>query len=383
MRASIVLALIAATASVDACSPGEDPSNATGGTPGTGGGPGGTGGSAGSATDAAAESDAAPGGAGGSTADANDAGADPTSGLPPCGSEVEPLLLATLATMPAKGSNEYSKPTEARRTALGSSLSSLASGDATTALAQAELAGYSLCGGAGSVALWRPKVATEGSASVAWRALAARPVILEAPHPLHDSKTLAQAVGLFASLNARAVITSGTHRCASTAASPCSGTTEACSPGTPAAYRESDMAHVLDTLYHAAHVTLAEQHPSDWVIGVHGMADPGVSVSDGTTLATTATSPVAKLAAALTASFAGTALATTPVTTCNSYPGATVKDLLCGSTDVQGRHLNGSATPCTVSAKSSSSRFLHIEQSALVRDNQPLVFAALDAIVPK
>lgn len=383
MRATVVLGLVAAVGALDACGSSEDGATGaptSGGAAGGGGiatgGTSGSGGAAGIASDAA--SDAAEDGA----PDASDAGADPTAALPACAGDVVDLLLATKATMPAKGSNGYVSPSAARRAALGASIAALAGGDATAALAQAKLADYSLCRGTGSIALWRPNVATEGSASLAWRALGARPVILEAPHPLHDSKTLEQAAGLFETLTARAVIASGTHRCASTSASSCSGTTEACSPGTPAPYRASDMAHVVDSLYHAAHVALSEQHPSDWVVGVHGMADPGVSVSDGTTLPTSASSPVAKLAAAIETAFAGTALAATPVTTCNSYPGAVVKEVLCGSTDVQGRHLNGSTTPCMLSAKSSSSRFLHVEQSAPVRDNPSLMAAALDAVVP-
>ena len=58
-----------------------------------------------------------------------------------------------------------------------------------------------------------------GAASFAWCTSDARPVIVEAPYPLSDLLTFEQAVSLFENLNARAIVVSGTRRCANGAAS--------------------------------------------------------------------------------------------------------------------------------------------------------------------
>jgi hypothetical protein len=208
-------------------------------------------------------------------------------------------------------------------------------------------------------------------------------VIFEAPHPLSDLLTFEQAVSLFESVNARAIVVSGTHRCANIAASACSGTTDACSSGTSQSFRESDMAHVEDSFFHRAHAALAEHYADELVVAVHGSADPGVSISDGTTFATAPDLPVARFAAELSSRFQGSSLSAEPVTTCNAYSGApAVEERLCGTTDVQGRHLNGSANACTELSSAASGRFLHMEQSRAVRDEATIVAAALDAIVP-
>jgi hypothetical protein len=313
--------------------------------------------------------------------DGGDSSVDPLAELDVCEDGVAALLRATETTLPRANTNGYVAPTAARLEAVRRSIGALLSGDARQALTDARIAGYGLCR-AGAVALSRPLVATEGAASFAWRTSGARPVIVEAPHPLSDLLTLGQAVDLFESLNARAIVTSGSHRCANDSASPCSGTTDACSTGTSQSFRESDMAHVDGSFFQVAHVALAEHAADDLVVAVHGSADPGVSLSDGSTFATTANSPVARLAAELVTRFQGSPLAAEPITTCNSYPGApAVDERLCGTTDVQGRHLNGSANACAAAATAASGRFLHMEQSRAVRDQPTIVAAALDAVV--
>jgi hypothetical protein len=322
------------------------------------------------------------GAAGSSGASGADAGLDPLSGLTDCVGDVGALLIATKAAMPKAGSEAYTLPSAPEIDALQESVSALVAADVPNAVTRATSAGYSLCR-SGTVALYRPLDAGAGSASFAWRSSGARPVIVEAPHPLHDGKTLEEGVVLFDTLSARAIIASGTHRCANSATSACSGTTEACSPGTLQKYKQSDMAHVVDSFFHRVHVTLADLHPNDLVIGLHGMKDGGASISDGTELATSDGSVVARLAAELAKGVVGTPVAAEPITTCNDYPGApAVDNRMCGTTDVQGRTLNGSSSACTQAAGSSSGRFLHLEQSSTLRDLPDLVAAAFGAVVP-
>jgi hypothetical protein len=143
------------------------------------------------------------------------------------------------------------------------------------------------------------------------------------------------------------------------------------------------MAHVSESFYQRAHVAFADRYASAIVVGVHGMTDDGASISDGTTFDTSADSLVARFAAELTLALAGSSAAAQPITTCNSYPGApAVADRLCGTTDVQGRHLNGSVDACTVGATSAGGRFVHLEQSQEVRDHAAFVALALAAVIP-
>jgi hypothetical protein len=211
---------------------------------------------------------------------------------------------------------------------------------------------------------------------VAWRSGRARPIVFEAPHPFFDAGTLEQSVFLFDRLHARALVASGTHRCASAVPSGCDGTTEACGNDEPV--RESDMAHNDRTFFQHAHAALADSFATDLVVSVHGMAGDGVSLSDGTTRPTTADADVARLRAHLAAE-----LPDAPITTCNDYPGAPAVEVrLCGGTNVQGRHLNGSADPCRRAPAGARGRFIHMEQSRAVRDRPAAVARAFERLRP-
>lgn len=302
---------------------------------------------------------------------------DPSlAALPECTAGVVAAFTVEAMQPTQRGSDAYQVPTATRLVAIESSIRALLAGDAAGALTWADAADYSLCRGTGaeaSLALWKPP-AGAGQAQFAYRAGAARQAILEVPHPLFDLQTLDEGRHLFERLGARALIASGTHRCANSSSSGCSGTTTACdSAGGP--YRISDMAHTEESAFHAAHRAFAEHFAQDWVFGVHGSGTTGVSVSDGTTFATDSSAPSAKVASALAARFAG-------VTSCNDFGGVPFSVRLCGTTDVQGRHLNASELACTVAASSSSRRFVHLEQSREVRDAKELVGDALDSVVP-
>lgn len=277
--------------------------------------------------------------------------------------------------LPAAGSGAYEVPSDGRLWAVESSVRAVLQGDAASGLAWATSAEYLLCrGGANEpdVVLWRPPVGS-GQAVFAVRTGAARPAIFEAPHPLFDSGTLEQSRYLFERLNARALIASGTHRCASSEAAGCSGTTAAC--GSTAPFRISDMAHTEQSAFHAAHRAISEHFSQDWVLSIHGMGATGVSVSDGTSFATDAQSPSARVASALAASFAN-------VTTCNAFDGVPYQRRLCGTTNAQGRHVNGSASACTADPQASSRRFIHLEQAKDVRGAHVTMGDVLDAVIP-
>lgn len=273
---------------------------------------------------------------------------------------------------PEAGSGGYAVPDGATLADAEALVRAVAAGRLAEAMPLAEGIGYELCRGEGDqedLRLLRPLPPTGGRARLAIRAGDARPLVLEVPHPLFDSRTLEESLGLFTSLGARALLVSGTHRCANTAASGCDGTTSAC--GASAPYPESDVAHATDTIFHRAHVALADVLFAELFLSVHGMAGDGVSLSDGTTGDVDTDTPVAQIAQALDAA------GFENVTACNPGAGVPQDERLCGTTNVQGRHLNGAADACSDAADTASKRFVHMEQSRAVRDRPELVGAAL------
>ena len=304
---------------------------------------------------------------------------DPTLGLPACeGSVLAAFSLAEIDP-PDADSEGYLVPGADTLEAVSASVETLiGDGDAELAMAQVAVVGYELCRGEGAeagTALWRPVESGSGRALFAWRAVGARPLIVGVPHPSFELHTLTEGVALFDQLDARALIASGTHRCANSAEAGCDGTTGVC--GTDdSPYPISDMAHSEDTVYQVAHELFADLFEQDPVLSLDGMAGEGISLSNGTTDPTDADSSEALLAQALADAFPGEY-----VTVCNEHDDATLDQRFCGTTNVQGRYVNGSATPCTQPAAAASHRFWHLEQSLEVRENAGAVVEAIDSVI--
>ena len=219
-----------------------------------------------------------------------------------------------------------------------------------------------------------PESAT-GLPLVALRLGEARGLIVETPHSFFDTDTLAQGVVVFEDANARALIASGTHRCASPEYTPCSGMTSVCGDESER-YRVSDMAHSTISVFQGLHVAIAERYADDLVVSLHGFGQDGISLSNGTTDDVADDSPVAQLATAFSTEFSGEL-----ITTCNDYTGANVDNRLCGTTNTQGRHLNESADACTAAADAATDRFVHMEQSRAIRDEASRVASVIASVV--
>jgi hypothetical protein len=304
---------------------------------------------------------------------------DPTADLPACEGSVLAAFTEAEIQPPAVASNGYVLESGDTLEGLRASAEALLAGDAATALASVALVGYELCGGQGAqagTALWRPAEPGTGRALFAWRATGARPLIVEAPHPFYEQGTLDEAVLLFETLPARALIASGTHRCSNTAASACDGGTSACG-GNGVPYRISDQGHVTETVFQVAHEVLSSRHEEAWVLSLHGMSEAGLRISDGTLEASGGGDPLDFLAVALAAAFPSETLAS-----CNDGSGETLGDHLCGTTSAQGRATNGAADACTEEAPASSGRFLHLEQSSAVRAQPEALRDALGEALP-
>lgn len=137
------------------------------------------------------------------------------------------------------------------------------------------------------------------------------------------------------------------------------------------------MAHALGSVFMGVHRFFAETFPADVVLSLHGMGQGGISISDGTTFPTSEEALVARLAGALRVVFPDE-----HITTCNEYPGANVDQRLCGTTNVQGRHMNGIVLDaCIATATRSAGRFLHVEQSLAVRKSWERVADAFEQVL--
>jgi hypothetical protein len=287
--------------------------------------------------------------------------------ITPCRRPWSTLFERERMRMPWKNSGEAQAASGALLFGLGVSITALAEDDPAAAEVEADAVRYRLCADA-DVAVWRP-IDGSGHAWLAWRSGPAAPLIIEVPHPLADRHTLEQGRRLFRELGAQALLVAGSHRCASLNLAGCPGQSRICGLGLEP-YRASDVAHNHQSAFHALHVALAAQHPEARVVSVHGMGRRGAIVSDGTGHQIDSESFVARFAFALAARVPG-------VRSCNPLVGLPLAPGLCGTTNVQGRHLNGGGESCHGPVERSSGRFLHLEQSAGLRKNPGPVIEAL------
>jgi len=205
-------------------------------------------------------------------------------------------------------------------------------------------------------------------------------LVFEAPHPIIDRGTGTQAVFLLKTLEGRAAIISGNHRCAARSKTTCSGKTKVCG-GRKKAYPTSDPAHSLDNLFHSTHTFFSKLWPNALFIQLHGFSGKGTDalfvISDGSTRKVYKDIGIAgKVRDRIRESLGQSKLATS----CQDLRDNRYKyRRVCGRTNIQGRQLNGSADICHKSVKASSGRFLHIEQQWSVRKSvKEFGYGALD-----
>jgi hypothetical protein len=295
------------------------------------------------------------------------AGADAT---PPPGLErVAVPLPAWLASRPHSGPGSIEDLTHepAAEQGLRDALRAAIAGDWPTAREAAARGGHELLAlvdGARWYAVLQPADVRGLGPTVVVAPDPWRDLVAEAPHAGFERGTAEEVALLVAELGARAGLVAGAHRCAARARSPCSGTTRACGEAEDVPYRTSDAAHNPATLFHAAHEVLAAAWPEAVVFSLHGMRrtdDTLAIVSDGSREKRAGNHAVSgRLRDALRARLGGGPAAVS----CNDagddrYP----YRRLCGSTNVQGRSLNGSPDACGASADAPSGRFVHLEQT--------------------
>lgn len=185
-----------------------------------------------------------------------------------------------------------------------------------------------------------------------------RDMIVAVPHPLHDSFTPQQGVNMFQYLGGRLLTMAGTHRCSNDEASFSDGTTKVCSDtDTSEKFKVSDMAHYDSSAFQIAHESMKELSSNVYAINLHGHASSScedVFLSNGRE-----DDPQPGLQAVRDSLIADNVDA--------AMTGDGSSCTLIGSTNVQGRFINGSTTPATEAPANNTGFFFHVEQSRDIR----------------
>jgi len=184
-----------------------------------------------------------------------------------------------------------------------------------------------------------------------------RAICVQSPHPLYDINTHIETAGIFRRSGTLFFMMAGTHRCANFEVSQCDGTFRGCGGDR---YPVSDMAHVVTSVFQVTHEVVSEYESQIYSFSIHGHNSPeceDVFISNG--LGGGPKQILFDLEVNLKNTGLTVVVAGDSVSHCP----------LVGSTNVQGRFINGSAQPCTSPGVTPAGYFIHIEQSRLVRDN--------------
>ncbi len=182
-------------------------------------------------------------------------------------------------------------------------------------------------------------------------------LFIQCPHPLNDTNTGMEGIHIFRYCGARAYYTSGTERCNSSVYSTCDGTTTTCSD-TSESFRDSDQAHITQGTLHITTEELESAITDMVVIQPHGFSkgdgDPDLILSNGTNQ-TPDPDYLSSLKNNLTIYDSTLTFKVGHIDTSWSR--------LLGTTNMQGRYINGITSPCNTSSSSTTGRFLHVEQA--------------------
>lgn len=174
------------------------------------------------------------------------------------------------------------------------------------------------------------------------------------------------AVDVFQQTGARVLLLAGTHRCANQGVSPCDGTSSVCGDGR---YHVSDMAHVVDAPFQAAHAVFTERFPEMIAISLHGN---GSEDCETVFLSNGIDGDVQPELRSLQQALAQRGVQV-------GVPGSSACRLI-GGTNVQGRLINGSPHPCTEAATQATGTFIHVEQRRAFREDPAAYGALIDAL---
>ncbi len=184
---------------------------------------------------------------------------------------------------------------------------------------------------------------------------ACRRLIIQCPHPKHDTNTGSQGIYCFQKLNALAYFVSGIHRCQGHDFSPCSGTTKTCSTESNP-FKDSDNAHTSQSVFQRLTTILNDKWNQPTFIQLHGFgkkeSDPYLILSNGTKF-----TPEDDILPLFQENLLNQdSLLTSKIAHLDDW------NRLIGRTNVQGRALNATENPCLDYATSVEGNFIHLEQ---------------------
>jgi hypothetical protein len=177
--------------------------------------------------------------------------------------------------MPASGSNGYVAPTTTQQTDWRWVVQQMLGGSCNVTL-PASLAGitqvrtFADSGNGRSYCLLMEVLDAnnDGKVDRGWGTFivynnATRELSHQAPHPISDSTTENQAIGIFRDTDSRSYLMAGAHRLANSGSSACQSS-----------YGPADAAHNIDNMFQATTAELMNHYGSNdwWAIQWHGMA---------------------------------------------------------------------------------------------------------------
>ena len=196
---------------------------------------------------------------------------------------------------------------------------------------------------------------------------ATRELSHQAPHPISDSTTESQAVGIFKGTSSRSYVMAGAHRNANgSSGSSC-----------VKSYGPADAAHNVAVMFHATNLELMAHYGTRaWnAIQWHGMASDTCSASEaylshGRNVTPATTDKIAVLRSNMLKYHPTWKITTAGSGTCTLH----------ATENVQGRLLNGvsASSVCSTAAASYSGTFLHIEQDPGFRTPADWIPAVID-----
>ncbi len=270
----------------------------------------------------------------------------------------------TIDDLPGSSDGEYSDLSALNEGRWRSLIGEIVAGNYATAATEADAIGYQLLlyqDTGGPVAaefylLEKKPTANNYWGTYIFKPDACRPVVIQCPHPRADLNTGKEGIFAYRQIDTYGYFLSGTHRCNSTAAVSCSGTTSVCS-STSQAYRRSDVAHNTRSAFHIATEVINDALPDKVFIQLHGFSkrttDPYVIMSNGSR-----DTPTDDYAAYIRDAL----IVEDPVLSFEIGHHNLSWSRLLGFTNTQGRYINSSADPCTQNATGGNGHFIHIEQ---------------------
>jgi hypothetical protein len=265
--------------------------------------------------------------------------------------------------MPASGSNGFVAPTVAEQNDWRSVVSQMLNGLCTgitlpaSMAAIAQIRNFTDSGSGKTYCLLMEVLDANGNGKVdrGWGTFmvnpnAVREISHQAPHPISDSTTENQAIGIFGGTDSRSYLVAGAHRLANSGSSTCQSS-----------YGPADAAHNVNNMFHATNQELMAFYGSnDWqAIQWHGMA---ADTCEGAEAYLSHGRTVSPAPGDKNLELKTTMIANHP-TWDVEVPGTGACSL--NATDnTQGRLINGvpAANVCGTAATSYNQRFLHIEQ---------------------